>query len=107
MSHLMGAAVPDEPAELDGSFCWWDHDGEPLQPSPVRPATPYPGPAGPEPSSAGGAGGEGPLASAAPALRARQGTGGVAGSDQGLGLGSMLRQGPGGAQARGLQRARD
>ena len=43
MSHLMGAmAAPEEPeGELDGSFCFWDHDGEPLKPSPLRgPGTP-------------------------------------------------------------------
>ena len=103
MSHLMGAAVAAEPAELDGSFCWWDHDGEPLQPSPVRPATPDPGPTEPsvKPSLAGGAGGVEPPGSAAPALQARQGAGGLAGSDHGLGLGSMLRQGPGGAAGAG------
>lgn len=38
MSHLMGAvAAAGEPeGELDGSFCFWDHDGEPLKPSPLR-----------------------------------------------------------------------
>lgn len=103
MSHLMGAAVPDEPAELDGSFCWWDHDGEPLQPSPVRPATPDPAA---KPSAAGGAGAEEPLAPSTPALQARQGAGGVAGSDQGLALGSMLRQGPGGVAGAGSSAGR-
>ena len=105
MSHLMGAAVPDEPSELDGSFCWWDHDGEPLQPSPVRPSTPDPrgGPVSPsaEPSLAGGAGGAEPPASPTPVLPARQGAGGAAGPDQGVGLSSVLRQGSRGVAGRG------
>ena len=39
MAHLLNAdqtpSGQDEPAELNGQFCYWDHDGEPLQPIPA------------------------------------------------------------------------
>ena len=37
MSHWMD----DGPDSLDGSYCYWNHDGEPLKPSAIKgPPTP-------------------------------------------------------------------
>lgn len=44
MAHWM--EEPPEGSELDGSFCYWNHDGEPLKPSSAAAAKGFTGGAG-------------------------------------------------------------